>query len=78
MVASLKDSPFFGNFSDAALSHEARLSQLLERLQQLQLLQRKWVYLQPVFGAGSLPSELPRFRKVDGSFQPAMQTLNKK
>lgn len=33
------------------------------------LLQRRWVYLEPVFGRGALPSEQPRFRRVDEDYR---------
>lgn len=31
-------------------------------------IQRKWVYLEPIFGRGSLPAEVSRFKRVDAEF----------
>lgn len=44
----------------------------LFRLQIMDLLkdiQRKWVYLEPIFGRGALPKEQGRFRNVDTDFK---------
>lgn len=43
---------------------ERRLAVLSEGLQILNAIQRKWVYLEPIFARGALPNEQPRFRKV--------------
>lgn len=32
-------------------------------------IQRKWVYLEPIFGRGALPQEASRFSRVDGEFR---------
>ena len=37
---------------------------LSEGLQTLNAIQRKWVYLEPIFARGALPNEQPRFRRV--------------
>lgn len=37
-------------------------------LHTLNSIQRKWVYLEPIFGRGALPSEEARFRRVDEDF----------
>jgi|TARA_B100001094_G_C18106935_1_gene758909 dynein heavy chain 2 len=38
-------------------------------LYSLNTIQRKWVYLEPIFARGSLPNEARRFRGVDGEFR---------
>lgn len=43
---------------------EQRLAVLAEGLQNLNTIQRKWVYLEPIFSRGALPNEQPRFRRV--------------
>ena len=43
---------------------DRRLAVLTEGLQNLNTLQRKWVYLEPIFARGALPNEQPRFRRV--------------
>lgn len=49
---------------DEAGVWEQRLAVLAEGLQTLSTIQRKWVYLEPIFARGALPSEQPRFRRV--------------
>lgn len=49
---------------DEAGAWERRLAVLAEGLQQLNSIQRKWVYLEPIFARGALPHEQARFRKV--------------
>ena len=49
---------------DEAAAWERRLAVLTEGLQNLNTIQRKWVYLEPIFARGALPSEQQRFRLV--------------
>jgi len=60
---------------DEASSWEARLSTLLEGLSLLQSIQRRWLYLEPIFGRGALPAVAGRFRHVDGEFRAIMLQL---
>lgn len=34
-------------------------------LQQMNQIQRRWVYLEPIFGRGALPAERARFQRAD-------------
>lgn len=63
LLASLKDSPFFGPFKDTATQYESRFITLGSALQLLNGIQRKWVYLEPIFARGALPGEQARFQK---------------
>jgi len=36
-------------------------------------IQRKWVYLEPIFARGSLPNESTRFGSVDEDFRDIMR-----
>ena len=56
-LASLKDSQYFAAFKSRAEEWEEKMSMLAEALQQLNGVQRKWVYLQPIFKRGALPHE---------------------
>ena len=38
-------------------------------LAKLNICQRKWVYLEPIFMRGALPQELGRFRRVDEEYR---------
>jgi dynein heavy chain 2 len=65
LLGSLKESQFFKAFQDQGLALEAKMSTLDYVLHTLNSIQRKWVYLEPIFGRGALPSEEARFRRVD-------------
>lgn len=40
-------------------------------------IQRKWVYLEPIFGRGSLPSEATRFNRVDVQFRTILAGIGR-
>lgn len=69
LLQSLKDSPYYSLFVDKAGIWETRLADLDEYLQALNQIQRKWVYLEPIFGRGALPAEQSRFQRVDQEFR---------
>lgn len=69
LLQSLKDSPYYKGFEDKVSIWERKLAQLDEYLQNLNHIQRKWVYLEPIFGRGALPKEQSRFNKVDEDFR---------
>lgn len=48
---------------------------LQEGLVLLNQIQRKWVYLEPIFGRGALPAQQARFRNVDEEFRRVMGQL---
>jgi len=72
LVQSLKDSPFYAPFKVEASTWENRLAVLSESLMNLNVIQRKWVYLEPIFARGALPNEQARFRRVDDEFKQVM------
>ena len=47
---------------------EAKFGFLQEGLALLNQIQRKGVYLEPIFARGALPQQHPRFRNVDEEF----------
>ena len=69
LLQSLKDSPYFSGFADKAALWESRLADLDEYLHHLNQIQRRWVYLEPIFGHGALPREQARFKRVDADFR---------
>ena len=69
LLQSLKDSPYYKSFEDKASVWEQRLADLDELLHNLNQIQRKWVYLEPIFGRGALPKEQARFKRVDDDFR---------
>ncbi|KAK7096855.1 hypothetical protein V1264_003902 [Littorina saxatilis] len=77
LLQSLKDSPYYKSFEDKASVWEQRLADLDELLQNLNQIQRKWVYLEPIFGRGALPKEQARFKRVDDDFRAIMNDVNR-
>ncbi|GMH82520.1 hypothetical protein TrST_g11065 [Triparma strigata] len=75
LLSSLKDSPFFKPFADTGATYETKLSNLDVYLHQLNTIQRKWLYLEPIFERGALPSEQQRFNRIDTEFRDIMQQV---
>ncbi|KAJ3309792.1 Cytoplasmic dynein 2 heavy chain 1 [Boothiomyces sp. JEL0838] len=75
LLSSLKDSPYFKNFSDKIIIWEQKLAECDEYLHKLNNIQRKWVYLEPIFSKGALPSEQARFSRIDEDFRSIMQSI---
>ncbi|CAF2056597.1 unnamed protein product [Rotaria magnacalcarata] len=76
LLSSLKDSPYYKNFEGQAHIWEQRLGILDECLHTLNQTQRKFVYLEPIFGRGALPKEQGRFRGVDKEFREIMSEIS--
>ena len=72
LLSSLKESRYFSRFADQVNQFESKLSALDEYLAKLAIIQRKWVYLEPIFGRGSLPQEQGRFRRIDDEYRNIM------
>ncbi|XP_072467338.1 cytoplasmic dynein 2 heavy chain 1 isoform X1 [Notamacropus eugenii] len=77
LLQSLKDSPYYKGFEDKVSIWERKLAELDEYLQNLNQIQRKWVYLEPIFGRGALPKEQSRFNRVDEDFRSIMTDIRK-
>eukprot|EP00049_Salpingoeca_infusionum_P001770 m.50835 g.50835 ORF g.50835 m.50835 type:complete len:4155 (+) comp11193_c0_seq1:125-12589(+) len=77
LLSSLKDSPYFPPFADKAALWEGKLSELDQVLDLVKTIQRKWVYLEPIFGRGALPKEQARFRNVDDDFKNIMMEAHR-
>ncbi|KAH8054008.1 dynein light chain binding protein [Aureococcus anophagefferens] len=61
--------------TSAGASYETKMSHLDFILHALNGIQRKWVYLEPIFGRGSLPNEAKRFKSVDEDFRDIMRNV---
>jgi dynein heavy chain 2 len=77
LLGSLKESQFFKAFADQGLALEAKMSVLDFVLHTLNSIQRKWVYLEPIFSRGALPSEEGRFKRVDEDFTDIMTGISR-
>lgn len=69
VLQAMKDSPYFQKFLTEAEEWDRKLSTLGMGLNDLNSVQRKWLYLEPIFGRGALPHEQARFKRVDDDFR---------
>lgn len=67
-LTSLSDNP--------VVSTQVKLGILDYALHTLNQIQRKWVYLEPIFGMGALPAEQGRFRRVEEEFRDIMSKVS--
>jgi dynein heavy chain 2 len=77
LLGSLKESPFFKAFEDQGLALETKMSTLDLVLQTLNSIQRKWVYLEPIFSRGALPGEAARFKRIDDDFSDLLCSIQR-
>ncbi|KEG15451.1 dynein heavy chain [Trypanosoma grayi] len=77
LLMSMKESPYFGIFASDANKWEERLACLDEYLRVMNQIQRKWVYLEPIFRRGALPREQDRFARLDAEYLQVMSTIAK-
>lgn len=75
LVGSLKESPYFPPFADQVKEFEDKIGLLDLCLHDINQIQRKWVYLEPIFGRGALPSEQARFKRIDTEFRAIMDDV---
>ena len=76
LLQSLKDSNYFSTFKEKSMLWEEKLLNIDLYLQRLNQIQRKWMYLEPVFGSESFPREKERFRQVDSIFKNILKEAN--
>lgn len=75
LLQSLKSSPYYSQFTDKTAVWETRLADLDVFLAQMNEIQRKWIYLEPIFGRGALPSEASRFSRVDSEYRAILNGM---
>lgn len=75
LLSSLRDHQFAYLFTDEISGWDIKLSNLENYLKKLNDIQRRWLYLAPIFFKGSLPSEQSRFLRLDTSFRSIMQDI---
>jgi dynein heavy chain 2, cytosolic len=64
LVASLRHSPYFVMFQDQIDGWDKRFGTLQEGLSMMSSVQRKWLYLEPIFARGALVEYAQQFRQV--------------
>lgn len=72
LLSSLKESKFISRFTEQVEQFESKLGGIDEYLSKLNIIQRKWVYLEPIFLRGALPSEQGRFKRLDDDYRTIM------
>ncbi|KAJ3344816.1 Cytoplasmic dynein 2 heavy chain 1 [Entophlyctis luteolus] len=77
LLQSLKDSPYYKHFVDKTQIWDKKLVAIDENLRNLNSVQRKWIYLEPIFNNGALPSEQSRFSRIDTEFCKICSCLSK-
>jgi len=76
LLASIAGSAFFKPFADRGGTYESKLSYLYECLTLLNEVQRKWLYLEPIFRRGSLQHEQIQFmRFVDAPYRSVVTKI---
>lgn len=75
VLQAMRDSPYFSKFTESAEVWDKTLSILGFALNDLNAVQRKWLYLEPIFGRGALPHEQSRFKRVDDEFRSIMSQV---
>ena len=55
LIMSLKESRFYAGFADQVQHFEQKFGGIDDHLAKLNVIQRKWVYLEPIFMRGALP-----------------------
>ncbi|KAJ1640034.1 dynein heavy chain and region D6 of dynein motor-domain-containing protein [Pavlovales sp. CCMP2436] len=75
LLGSLKESAWYAPFADEVQGHARKLTALDDCLASLNVIQRKWVYLEPIFGRGAMPHEAARFERVDTEFRSLLLSV---
>jgi len=75
LLITIKSSEFFLRFQDQIEQFENKFSSIDTWLVQMNLIQRKWIYLEPIFARGALPREAGRFKKIDDEFRSIMLNI---
>ncbi|XP_011311295.1 cytoplasmic dynein 2 heavy chain 1 [Fopius arisanus] len=72
LLEGAKGASGYERFAARAARCETALVELEERLMALGSLQRKWVYLEPVYGSGAAPSDSGKWTRADKEFRYLM------
>uniref|UniRef100_A0A183BTS1 Cytoplasmic dynein 2 heavy chain 1 n=1 Tax=Globodera pallida TaxID=36090 RepID=A0A183BTS1_GLOPA len=75
LLQSLRSSPYYVQFREQVHLWERRVTDLDLQLHSLNDIQRRWVYLEPIFSRGALPSETARFNRIDAEFRAILNDI---
>lgn len=66
----------YERFTSRAARCESAITELEERLKVLSQVQRKWVYLEPVYASSAAPNDSGRWSRADKEFRFALFAHN--
>jgi len=69
LLEGAKGTSGHDRFASRTARCEAALSELEERIKALSSVQRKWIYLDPVYGSGAAPNDSGRWSRADKEFR---------
>ncbi|KAJ8675958.1 hypothetical protein QAD02_011744 [Eretmocerus hayati] len=72
-----KGATGYERFSSRAARCEAALFEVAERIRVLSIIQRKWIYLEPVYSSGAAPNDSGRWARADKEFRYFMTEIAK-
>lgn len=75
LLQSAKNSAAFESYSDQAEIWESRLAAIDHILTSLSQIQRKWIYLEPIFGTENLMAEGAMFKQINKDFRYIMREI---
>lgn len=75
LLQSAKNSAAFESYSDQAEIWESRLASIDHILTSLSHIQRKWIYLEPIFGTENLLAEGAMFKQINKDFRYIMRDI---
>ena len=76
MVSSVRESKYATRFKSEIERYEQNFGILDDVLMKLNQIQRKWIYLEPIFLRGALPSEQGRWKRLDEEYRNIMHNIS--
>lgn len=76
MLEGAKGTSGHERFASRAAHCEIALSELEERIKVLSIVQRKWIYLDPVYGSGAAPNDSGKWSRADKEFRFIIPSYN--
>ncbi|XP_074038391.1 dynein cytoplasmic heavy chain beethoven [Leptinotarsa decemlineata] len=77
LLQSLKNSTDYDSFVEKVTIWENKFADLDYFLSSLAQIQRKWLYLEPIFVSGTLAQEKSRFERIDRDFRHILTFIEK-
>lgn len=78
MISSVRESKYATRFKSEIERFEQNFGILDDVLLKLNQIQRKWIYLEPIFMRGALPSEQGRWKRLDEEYRNIMHNISQR